>query len=1085
MKNPFKILIIILSLCAENFTLAQVKMWEEQQVIPTWEIGPPEKHPAFPETIANHFSDRKVYPYPYKDILTKKETDKIYQTCWLENEFIRVLITPEIGGKLYGAKDKTNDYNFFYWQPTVKPALIGLTGAWVSGGIEWNFPTGHRNTTFSPVSYRLMDNEDGSKTVWTGETEWVFGMRWIVGITIFPNKSVIEAKIRLLNPTPLQHSYYSWTTTATHANENYQLIYPTDIMTDHGYHHYYHWPEHEGVDISWWKNIPNASSYFAHEPGGFFGGYDHGKQAGTVICGNEHIMIGKKFWTWGTSPSGRIWDWILSDGGGPYAEPQAGSYSDNQPDFHWMTPGDIKSFSLFFFPVKEIGLFKQANKHGALNLEFKENRIKIGVYSTSLLEQALIRLTENGNIIFEHKGEIDPSRPFLHELSVKAACDDHSAYSLELLDKSGKSLISYTPQENRSAELPVRKESNSTPEDVKSTDELWIIGDKAYKFRYPGKAKHFFNKIIKRDSLNTRARISLAEMDIKSAKYESALNHLHLASERADDYGKIFFLNGVAQESLEDFTSAYKSYYRAVHFHTHLSAAYERIARIDMHNGNYSLAVDHAQKAIANNTLNPQLWALKASALRKCGRFEDALKTAGHAQSLDPLNSFAVYEYILALERLEKNSEQNRILLKQLLINDYQYYIHLASEYIHCGLYLEANDVLNMALDNKIAPKALLYYYLGYCYDVLNEKENARNAFNKGLSEQNDYVFPFRQLALKVFKRALVYNQNDHRAYYYLGMVNAGMNNGAESIIQWKKSIEIDPNNAKAYRNLGLLYAGYPEIEVNLERSKSFYEEAFRLAPDNSLILNELDKVNTRLSMPSKDRLALLKKNKKIVESRDRLLIAMLDLMMENGDYEEALPYYFNHEFYNWEGGYGVHNSYLKACLSMAEKANNSESALEWYKKADAYPKNLKVGPMIPDLRGFIYVPMAKILKKLGKKSAADSLLTITLKEKTSPPSMATYYQALAYKELGHIERAQAIMDSLKVFGESLIVNSTSAEKIFQKALGYFYLSKVYESRGDEDKAENMLAKAISIDPSVERNSIIIAQNAYASMHEY
>ncbi|MFQ6115965.1 MAG: DUF5107 domain-containing protein, partial [bacterium] len=446
--------ILIFNWLIVSLMFAQVQVWEEPIIIPTWEIDPAETNPAFPWTFVNRRMDKQIYPYPYQEILTSNKVDKTYTACWLENQFIKVLVMPEIGGKLYGAKDKTNDYNFFYWQPTVKPALIGMTGAWVSGGIEWNFPTGHRPSTFSPVSHQLVENADGSKTVWVGETEWVYGMRWIVGITVHPGRSVIEAKVRLLNPTSLPHSYYMWATTATNTNENYQMIYPTRLMTNHGKFEFYQWPVNEGINISWWKNVPNASSFFAMELGDFFGGYDHGKQAGTVLTGNKHIVIGKKFWTWGTSPFGRMWDWILSDGEGPYVEPQAGAYADNQPDYHWLQPGEVKSYSHFFFPVRDIGAFKQANVHGALNLEFQGNLVKIGAYSTSILDPGIVRLTQKGKTIFEEKTRIDPARPFVHEMKVKGGSENQESITLSLLNQDEVVLVSYTPQILESLPFP-------------------------------------------------------------------------------------------------------------------------------------------------------------------------------------------------------------------------------------------------------------------------------------------------------------------------------------------------------------------------------------------------------------------------------------------------------------------------------------------------------------------------------------------------------------------------------------------------------------------------------------------------------
>ena len=90
---------------------------------------------------------------------------------YLENEYLKVTILPSFGGKLFSAIDKTNGHEIFHRNCTIKPDLIGTLGAWISGGVEWCFPHHHRTTTLMPADYRIERNEDGSATVWVGETE--------------------------------------------------------------------------------------------------------------------------------------------------------------------------------------------------------------------------------------------------------------------------------------------------------------------------------------------------------------------------------------------------------------------------------------------------------------------------------------------------------------------------------------------------------------------------------------------------------------------------------------------------------------------------------------------------------------------------------------------------------------------------------------------------------------------------------------------------------------------------------------------------------------------------------------------------
>ncbi len=1078
MKTRYTLITLFIIIAMSNSNYGQAKVWSNTIQIPTWEVGPTETNPAFPNTIAIHEFNRKIYPYPYKDLLAQNKAPKDYIACWLENEFIKVLITPEIGGKLYGATDKTNNFNFIYWQPTVKPALIGLTGAWTSGGIEWNFPSAHRHTSFSPVSYRTVENSDGSKTVWIGETEWVYGLRWIVGLTIYPNKSVIEAKIRLLNPTELNHSFYMWVTTAQNTNENVQMIYPTRIMTNHGKERYNYWPISDGIDLSWWKNTPNARSYFAAEKGGYFGSYDHAKEAGTVFAGNENLMIGKKFWTWGTSPSGQVWDMILADDEEPYVEPQAGIFSDNQPDFNWMKPQDIKSLSMYFFPVKDVGAFKYANENGALNIEIENKKINLSVYSTAVLSDARIKLIGNGKELFNEKVNLSPQKTFSQEVKLTNVNEALTSYTLTLADDNDNIILEYTPQDKEQVDLPEVEPAPKRPEQIESTDELFLIGEHFYKFREQEKSLDYFNEVLKRDPLNSRANIIIAEMEIKKANYKSALNYLEAASERDDDNGKIFYLTGIANEELGNYEAAYKSFYRTTHFQEFISAAYFKLANLELRKKDFKKALEHIEKSQEFNILNPQLWALKATALRFNKLYSEGEIAAEKALELDPLNSWAINELRIIKNKIKKGNDESEKLLSQILINDYQYYINLANEYINAGLYGCADSMLDLAIKNNINNLSMIYYYKGFCKAKMGDNESAEKMFDLAFNSSIENVFPFRRNSINVFNKALEYNPNDANALYYLGMIYGGLGNGKDAIVKWESSLEQNPKNAKALRNIGLMYAGAPGVEKNIGKAKDYYEKAFKYAPEDATVLNELDKVYEMNNVDTDVRFSLLKGNEDIVEKRDDILASYLNLLVEKKEYQKALSYYQNRIFNNWEGGYHIHSAYVNTLLKMAEDAKTAEERLKCYKLAALYPENLRVLPREPDWNGFILYPTAKAYAELGKVQQADSLFNLVSKTSTSEPSLVTFYQALALKELGNTDMSEKILLEFLRRGEKL-VNKKSND--YLTALGYYYQSKYYKVNNNKAKAEEMLNKAISKNAKIVSRAINTAKMTFAN----
>jgi len=254
---------------------SSVKVWETKAVIPTYLAGAPEPNPMFFFGRSSQGALAPVYPYPMYDTLTGKKVDKTYTMVYLENEYVRIGVLPEVGGRIFEGLDKTNNYNFIYRQHAIKPALIGLIGAWISGGVEWNIPHHHRASTFIPVQYKVEENADGSKTIWVGELEIRQRMRWAVGYTLRPGKAVLEASVRILNRTPAANTMLCFANLAVHANQNYQVIFPpgTQYGAGHGKREFTAWPVSntryaggdftKGVDISWYKNHISSNSVFA------------------------------------------------------------------------------------------------------------------------------------------------------------------------------------------------------------------------------------------------------------------------------------------------------------------------------------------------------------------------------------------------------------------------------------------------------------------------------------------------------------------------------------------------------------------------------------------------------------------------------------------------------------------------------------------------------------------------------------------------------------------------------------------------------------------------------------------------------
>ena len=431
--------------------MEEVKIWEEEVVIPTYEVGEPDKNPMFLEKRVYQGSSGKVYPYPTTEKISREKKDKIWKAVYIENEYLKIMILPELGGRIQRAYDKTNDYDFVYYNHVIKPALVGLLGPWISGGIEFNWPQHHRPTTYMPVDYLIQENPDGSKSLLVNDVDQMYGTKGMASFTLYPGKSYIEIKGQLYNPTAMPQTFLWWANPAVPVNDYTQSVFPPSIhnVYDHGKRAvsrfpiakgiYYKHDYSEGVDISRYKNIPVPTSYMA-EPSNydFVGGYDYRKEAGLLHVADHHFSPGKKQWTWGCGDFGKAWDRNLTDEDGPYIELMTGVYTENQPDFTWLKPFEEKTFTQYFMPYKKVGLVKNATIHAALNMEKTEDGVHVTVYATEKYDGAEIVLQKSGKELYRENVVISPVN--IYEKSIPAEVSDMHDYKLSVLWK-GKTLV--------------------------------------------------------------------------------------------------------------------------------------------------------------------------------------------------------------------------------------------------------------------------------------------------------------------------------------------------------------------------------------------------------------------------------------------------------------------------------------------------------------------------------------------------------------------------------------------------------------------------------------------------------------------
>lgn len=985
----------------------QVKVYQKQLTLPSYGVADPEIMPDW---------GAYRYPYPLYDRLTNEKKPVTYNALYVENEYVRALVLPEIGGRLHGAADKTNGYEFLYDQKVIKPGLVSTTGAWISGGVEWNFPIGHRPSCFRDTDWTLTENADGSKTAWTGEFDRISGMRWMVGTTVHPGRNWVETRVRLFNSTPYVQRFQYWATSAVRATANYQAVIPGEVMTGHGKREFYHWPVHEGVDLSYWKNIAPAGSYFAVDSeSDFFGGYSPEEQAGMVHVADHHIVRGKKLWTWGTAPAGRLWEKILTDGDLPYFEPQAGAYSDNQPSLFWIMPGETKIFSHYWYPVRDIGVFDYANLEGALSLELRDGKAVFGWSPTGVNRDATVILRDGTAEIYRKKVYADPSKPFLAETSVPSGVDLYQL-KLAVLSAAGDTLLACVRKRPSGKSLPEPGPLSAAPEEVASTDELYSIADRLNRFNDTGTANACYQEILKRDPGDVRTNTALGEIELKSGRADRALEYFDTSLRRDEDFFRAWYGKGLAQLNKGDLIGAGKSLNRSSYDQRWYAAAHFELAQLAVKLGQREKALGHIVRSIAANGDNTDAHALHALILSKLGRYGEALSVIAVQQAIDPLSFWlqAVKGIILAASgapasELKAAGEE----LAELLRSDSENHIETAIRFARCGSYADAAEVLDrLSPGDNIPVDPQVCYFRAYYRHLAGQPEKATADLTLAGAMSIVYSFPNRLECFPVLEWSLGMNSSDANAHHLLAMLLYSRNRTAEAQAHWEKAVATGSGNAVALRSLAVIY----EKQGDLHRARNFFQLALKANPSAGKVLIELGLLNKKMELGTAEQIALFEQYPHLVSSYNQAAAQLVELYVIAGRFADAMEWLKRTHFNSWEGRYGIHQLWEQANIRLGDSEMENrrfESALQYYRQALDYPLNLEVAEQPRTIHLRKYFKLAQALDALGRTAEASDYLDRIIACELADGNAFQYFRGRALEARGKKKEAKQVFEKM------------------------------------------------------------------------
>ncbi|BCW17412.1 hypothetical protein NtRootA9_01200 [Arthrobacter sp. NtRootA9] len=1016
-----------------------VACWSEPVLIDTYAPGMPDRYPLFLDRRVYQGSSGKVYPMPFTDSIGQEKKPRLWQATHLENAYVRLMLLPEIGGRIHIGYDKTAGYDFFYRNNVIKPGLVGLAGPWISGGVEFNWPQHHRPATFLPMETAVETADDGSVTVWHSDLDPLQRMRGTHGVRLRPGSSLIEVEARLHNRTDEPQTFLWWANVAARAHGNYQCFFPTDVthVADHARRAVTAFPRADrpyyGVDypalatgrghggrpdadrLDFYANIPVPTSYMVTDTAdSFFGGYDHDAGAGFVHWADRSIAPGKKQWTWGTGPVGTAWDRHLTDDDGPYVELMAGVFTDNQPDFSYLAPGETRTFSQYWYPIRHLGPAQQANLAAAvaLNVDDGGRTVRVGACTTALHDTARVELLLDGHLVRSWDAVLSPAQPFTATLHLPAPAAG-TDLTLRVMDGSTE-LISWTPRHPADNAEPLTATEPAQPQDMDSMDELLVTATHLAQNRHPTRpAVPYLEEMLRRDPLDSRACIALAAAEYRTGHYAEARALLEDALARLTrrnlnpPSGEAAYRLGLVLERTGHLDQARERFGKAAWDRGWAHPAHLALARLALRDGDPVLALAHADKALALDSASPEARHLRFLALERQGRIDESAAVLADTLAGDPLDPVA------------------RALAGRLDVADPKTGLAVACWLARTGQWQRALDLTHAATPASVHPgfgkPGPLRHYLRASW-LEEQLDPGAAAAERAAARRADttYAFPYGLDDLDALHRALEADPKDKVAHGLLGcwLLDAGRT--ADALVHLDKAVAHGSTDPVVWRNTALATVN---TGGDLAAADGCFARALQLSPDDARLVFERDVLAGLRGMPAAERIATIEQHGPSVLARDDLAIQYAGLLTDAGRAQEALALLESRSFQPFEGGEGMALAvYDKAAVQSARALMEEDptAAVALLRRGTTAPANLGEGRHPADSMAARFVALGDACERAGDPAAARDAWQRALQDSgplavhRRPAGPADFWRGVAFLRLDRPAEAGTIWRELE-----------------------------------------------------------------------
>lgn len=894
----------------------------------------------------------RVYPYFRYDGYTAQPVMKEWKFIELENKYIKVYITPEIGGKIWGAYEKSSNYPFIYFNHAVKFRDVAMRGAWTSGGIEINFgDIGHAPTVSAPVDYFTRTNADGSVSCFLGAWDWSARTRWMVEVNLPKDKAYFTTKSHWYNATPFETSYYHWMNAGFKAAGNLEFVFP-------GTHYIGHdgeagtWPKDSlGRNLNFY-NQNNFGSYKSYHVLGkntdFFGGFWHDDNMGFARYSPYHEKLGKKVWVWGLSRQGMIWEKLLTDTDGQYVELQSGRLFNQAAEGSMYSPFKHVSFmpythdswTEYWYPVKNTRGLTHATPQGAINLRVQDGWLKMDYCAVSFVQDTLT-IGVDSNLLLAKMLNLKP-------LEVVRDSIRWTGNTEKLAIRLGNEIIA-------DGQPTATHRTLEAPKDVDWNSEygLYMRGKDLMNQRKYAEAESYFKKVLEKNKYHVDALIDMAELSCRMGMEEAA----HLLAEFSTEHNAYTsrgnFLSGLTAEKMGNLAIAKDRFSVAALDPMYRSGALFHLAQMAVREKNYAKALTFIEQSLESQNENRNAKQLEITILRLLKSNAKALLIAKELLYKDPLNHFARFEMAQISQEPADLKAFAGMIRAELPVETY---LEMTIAYAEAGLWNESIELVELAPSHPIVS-----LWKAYLLDKRNQKKESEAALQEAMDASPEGVFPFRTETATVLQWAI--KQKQHwKLHYYLHLITASFRPDQYSVTDFElmDAQKTKPDFAPYY-----LYKA-EVFKKDKSVAKAALERAYELDPKNWRIgkaLSEFYANNGQLKKSLDINESRLSKSQRLGKSETPLPdheVYILgqqraQLLLKAERYKECIEFMQSLNILPNEGASGAHALFREANIRYAAELSNRKKYKEaqlYLEQAETWPENLGSGePYDPDNR--------------------------------------------------------------------------------------------------------------------------------------